>query len=224
MSGTDRGADAARDYFTAVETEFIRLRGSPFLLSPKDFILIRRWRDLGIPLSDVLLGISEAFDRRQERGAITKINSVGYCEGAILEAWERNASARVGKAAAPADDLDAAAALDRLALALGAASRRRPETAAAIARAAKSVSKLADSGQPPEKIESSLARVEKKLLREVAELLPGEELAAIEAGADRRLASDRETMESRAYERTRDILIRRKLREELGVPRLSLLG
>src|SRR5258708_3467649 len=127
MSETDPGTDGAgRDYFTAIETEFIRRRGSPFLLSPKDFALIRRWRELGIPAADVCLGIGEAFDRRAERGAVSRINSVSYCEGAVLEAWERNASARVGKGRADPEERDMASELEELAGKLAAAALLRP--------------------------------------------------------------------------------------------------
>src|SRR5512142_933939 len=89
--------EQGRQYFTEIETEFIRRRGTPFLLSPKDYALVRRWFELGIPAADVCAGIAEAFDRREERGAAAKVNSLSYCEGAVLEAWERRASARVGR-------------------------------------------------------------------------------------------------------------------------------
>src|SRR5512146_17946 len=99
--------DAAREYFSSIEAEFIRRRGTPFLLSPKDYALARRWHALGIPAGDVCAGIAEAFDRREERGAAGRVNSLAYCEGAVLEAWERRASARVGRpdGAAPVEDV-----------------------------------------------------------------------------------------------------------------------
>jgi hypothetical protein len=225
MNETDPGAEAAgREYFTAIETEFIRRRGSPFLLSPKDFALIRRWRELGIPAADVCLGIGEAFDRRAERGALSRINSVSYCEGAVLEAWERNASARVGKAHDDSGERETASALEGLAESLARAAREHPGAREAIAGAEKSIRKLRDDVRPAEQIEASLARLEKKLLKDAASALPEPAIRAIEADADRRLAGDRETMEARAFEKTRAVLIRRRLRAELGIPRLSLLG
>jgi hypothetical protein len=223
MSETDRGADAFREYFTAIETEFIRRRGSPFLLSPKDFALIQRWRELGIPLGDVLLGIAEAFDRRVERGALTKINSVSYCEGAVLEAWERNASARVGKEGAEPGRLDTDAILERLAEAMESAGNGRKELSEPALKASRSIRRLKASGRSAEQIEDSLMRLEKRFLRDAAAALAAEEYAAIEAEVDRRMDPDRNTMETRALHRTREILIRRKLRAQLGVPRLSLL-
>ena len=225
MNETDPAADAAvRDYFTAIETEFIRRRGSPFLLSPKDFELIRRWRELGIPAGDVCRGIADAFDRRAERGALSRINSVSYCEGAVLEAWEKNASARVGKGHPGSEEGDTASALERLAESLARAAQENPAAAEVIENAGKAVRKLQGAGRSAEQIETSLARLEKKLLKEAAASLPASLLAAIEAEADRRLAGDRGAMEGRAFQRTRDVLVRRRLRAELGIPRLSLLG
>ena len=224
MSETDLAADrVGREYFTAIETEFIRRRGSPFLLSPKDFALIRRWRELGIPVADVCLGIAEAFDRRVERGALSRINSVSYCEGAVLEAWERNASARVGKGQALPEERDTASELEELAGKLAETALLWPAAADSLSRAEKRVRKLERSGRSPEQIERSLSRLEKNLLKEIAGSLPEEERRSIERDAELRLTSDRDRMEARAFEKTREILIRRNLRARFGIPRLSLL-
>ncbi len=225
MSETDRAAEAAdREYFTAIETEFIRRRGSPFLLSPKDYALIRRWRELGIPAADVRLGIADAFDRRAERGAMSRINSVSYCEGAVLEAWERGASARVGKGESRPEDRDTPRELEALAATLLRAGEQAPPAAEPLSRAEASVRKLASSKRNPEQIESALGRIEKKLLKEIGASLAENDRRSMEEEIDRRLGADRERMESRAFERTRDVLIRRSLRSRFGLPRLSLLA
>src|SRR5512146_195736 len=132
---------AAREYFSAIETEFIRRRGTPFLLSPKDYALARRWFVLGIPAADVCAGMLEAFDRREARAAAGKVNSLSYCEGAVLEAWERRASARVGRPdASEAEAVEPR--LAELAVALGGVDARFAEPAAAARR---SVERLARS-------------------------------------------------------------------------------
>jgi len=153
---------------------------------------------------------------------------VSYCEGAVLEAWERNASARVGKARETPEEADAGAALDALGEALDRAGEScmaaAPAARPAIEAAARGIRKLRAAERSPEQIEASLARIEKKLLKEAASALPADTLRSVEEDADRRLAGDRQSMEDRALARTRDVLIRRKLRAELGIPRLSLLG
>ena len=39
-----------RAYFAAAEAAFIARRGTPFLLSPKDFALLKEWHALGVSL------------------------------------------------------------------------------------------------------------------------------------------------------------------------------
>jgi len=209
-----------REYFTTIETEFIRRRGTPFLLSPKDYALARRWFELGIPAADVCLGIAEAFDRREERGSGAKVNSLSYCEGAVLEAWERRASARVGRPAGE-EGSDVAPRLAELATLLGAVDPRFSDPVAAALRA---IERLTGSGKSPEQTESSLSRIEKKLLREIEESLPAAEREAIRAEVESRLARDADGMDERALRRTRDVLARQRLRAIHRVPRLSLLS
>ncbi len=54
------------EYYRAVEDLFARLRGTPFLFSPKDFALLRRWWSEGVPLAAVAAGLGEVFARRAE--------------------------------------------------------------------------------------------------------------------------------------------------------------
>ncbi|HET7451259.1 MAG TPA: hypothetical protein VFL12_00835 [Thermoanaerobaculia bacterium] len=212
--------DPERAYFTEIETEFIRRRGTPFLLSPKDYALARRWFALGIPAADVCTGIGDAFEGRAERGASGRVNSLGYCEGAVLDAWERRASARVGRpfaAAAP----EMAAGLAALRETLERVDLRFAEPAAA---ARKALERLSASGKTPEEVERSLARIDKRLLREVEGVLSAEERERIRAEVDRRLGGDAAGMDERALRRTRDVLVRHRLRALFRLPRLSLLS
>jgi hypothetical protein len=81
----------AKAYYEAAEAAFIRRRGTPFLLSPADYALLKQWHALGVPLEAIEAGIDEAFTRREERSAIGRVNSLSYCRDAVLEAWERAA-------------------------------------------------------------------------------------------------------------------------------------
>src|ERR1700730_12306391 len=105
-----------RSSYAAAEAAFIRRRGTPFLLSPTDFALLKQWRALGVPLEAVESGIDEAFTRREERSAIGRVNSLSYCRDAVLEAWERRAQTARGKGSSlAAPEPDAHAALSGLA-------------------------------------------------------------------------------------------------------------
>src|ERR1043165_6993714 len=89
--------EADREFFAAAEAAFIRRRGTPFLLSPKDFEFLKDWRALGVPIEAIEQGIDDAFSRREERGAVGRGNSVSYCRDAVLLAWERRSEAMVGR-------------------------------------------------------------------------------------------------------------------------------
>jgi hypothetical protein len=222
MNETGSGAAESpeRAYFSTIEAEFIRRRGTPFLLSPKDYGLARRWYELGIPLDDVTAGIADAFERRQERAATGRVNSLSYCEGAVLEAWERRASGRVGKAGRT-EEPDVEGRLAAIESALGGLA---PRFAPAAGGALRAVSRLRGSGKPPEAIERSLARAEKSLLREIDALISDEERAAIVRDVEARLGAGAESMDQAALRRTREVLVRQRLRSAFLVPRLSLLS
>ena len=85
-------------YATRVEEAFIAERGTPFLLSPKDWTLIRGWREGGIPVETVVRAVREAFEKRRARGQAGKISSIAYCADAVEELWQMERRGLVGKA------------------------------------------------------------------------------------------------------------------------------
>lgn len=220
---SETGEDRA--YYAAAEAAFVRRRGTPFLLSPRDFALVKEWRALGVPLEAVEAGIDDAFRRREDRSAAGRVNSLSYCRDAVLEAWERRAEASRGKggvAGGPAD-LDAAAALGRLVCELEGVRASRPDLEAPVASALRSLEKLQASGKPAEELESALARLDRRLARETADALPEAERAAVDAEVARLLAGAGGRMDPATLEKTSRALTRRTVRERLGLPRLTVL-
>ncbi len=222
MSAT--GEDRA--YFEAAEAAFIRRRGTPFLLSPRDFALLKEWRALGVPIEAIEAGIDEAFSRREERGAVGRVNSLSYCHGAVLEAWERRAEAARGRGpaegASPGEP-DAAAVLADLSAALSACRTARPDLAAPLDAALAALSRLAGSGKTAEEIEAALARLDRRLARSLHEALPETERADLDREVRAQMAGAVVRMDAAAAEKTARALTRRSLRERLSLPRLSLL-
>lgn len=215
-----------RAYYAAAEAAFVRRRGTPFLLSPRDFALLKEWRALGVPLEAVALGIDEAFSRREERSAVGRVNSLSYCRDAVLEAWERRAETargRGGASDAGAGSVDAAAGLRALGERLAALIGARPDLAGPLASARRSLERLEASGKAPEEIEDSLARLDRRLARELADALPEGERSEVEAEVARLLAGAGERMDPVTLEKTSRALTRRVVRERLELPRLSLL-
>lgn len=215
-----------RSYYAAGEAAFIARRGTPFLLSPRDYALLKEWRALGIPIEAVEAGIDEAFTRREERGATGRINSLSYCRDAVLSAWERRAETAVGRGTGRdgLETADAGARLARLAEALDSLARLHPELTDRLDSAQRSLDRLAGSRKTPGEVEASLARLDRRLTNELVEALPSERRRRVESRVEELLAKARVKMDRETEEKTRRALTRRTLREELALPRLTLLG
>ena len=212
-----------RRYYQAAEAAFIRRRGTPFLLSPRDFALLKEWRALGVPIESIEQGIEAAFSRREERAARGRVNSLAYCADAILEAWERHAAASVGKGGKAGPETDVPATLARLAESLGDLARRRPDLALPIEAALRSIERLGKSRKNAEETEESLARLDKRLTKALYDALPEPERESLNADVAAALDRASVRMDDDAAERTARALTRRTLRDRMGLPRLSLL-
>lgn len=216
--------EADREYFAAGEAAFIQRRGTPFLLSPKDFALLKEWRALGVPIEAVERGIEDAFARREERGAVGRINSLTYCRDAVLAAWERRAEASVGLGTGRVEaEPDAAAGLENLIERLGEVSRRRSDLAAPFDSALRSIVRLRESERSAERIEASLVRLDKRLAGALYEALQEAERGRLDADVEALLTRAGVRLDDSAAEKTARALRRRVLRERLDLPRLTLL-
>jgi hypothetical protein len=213
-----------RQYYAAAEAAFIRRRGTPFLLSPRDFALVKEWQALGVPIEAVERGIDEAFTRREERGAVGRVNSLAYCRGAVLEAWERRAETAVGRGtgrAAPA--IAIGPTLEELARKVRDVLKRRPELSEPLESVLRSLEKLRNSGKRAEEVEASLARLDKRLAGALFDALSVEEKGRLDAEVEKMLGRARVRLDEEAAVRTAKALRRRLLRQALELPRLSLL-
>ncbi|MFN0124452.1 MAG: hypothetical protein ACKV2V_28465 [Blastocatellia bacterium] len=85
------------NYFTEIEEEFVRRRGSHLLISPLDWSLIEGWKQRGIPLHVVLRGIIGSFeshDPQKRHGR--KVNSLFYCQQEVEVCFQQYQQSRVG--------------------------------------------------------------------------------------------------------------------------------
>ena len=75
------------NYFTEIEEYFWKKRATSLLLSTLDWALIDSWKEAQIPLDAVLKGIDRAFEKYDaRRHKMRKVNSLAYCQQAVLEA------------------------------------------------------------------------------------------------------------------------------------------
>src|SRR5712691_11805471 len=82
------GAMASDDYFLEIEGHFASRRGTPFILSGKDWALMQRWREEGIPLPIVIEAIDSVFEKNETSGRRKVISSLSYCRHAVKELWD----------------------------------------------------------------------------------------------------------------------------------------
>src|SRR5215470_4446767 len=85
------------NYFTEIEEQFQRRRGTTLLLSTLDWALIETWKNAGVPLEAVLRGIDATFEKYDQRPSKSKkVNSLAYCSQEVLAAAEDMKEAAVG--------------------------------------------------------------------------------------------------------------------------------
>lgn len=183
------------DYFTDIEAHFALRRGTPFVLSAKDWALMKEWHDGGIPLPVVIEAIDAVFDKQDAKSR--KINGLRYCRHAVKELWNERRELQIGAAeSAPEENVEPL--LEALASAVP------PELAPRIRE-------LAALKSVP-RIEEKLIELEEELLSSLANDELREEA--------RRLASVAQDEKMRA--RTEEATLKRLVRETFDLPRLTL--
>jgi hypothetical protein len=182
------------DYFTEIESHFAARRGTPFIVNAKDWVLMKKWQEDGVPLPVVIEAIDAVFEKQETKGR--KVNSLSYCKHAVKELWdERRELAIGGEGAVPEEDPS---------VRLGELADALPEAYGEKVRALK--------GSVPQ-IEEQLMALEASLLEELLLAAPElrAEAEALVAGADEKTRA-----------RSLEAHLRRLARERFGVPRLSL--
>lgn len=201
------------DYFLEIEAHFAMRRGTPFILSAKDWILMKKWRDEGIPLPVVIEAIDTVFEKNESSGRRKVISSLSYCRHAVKEIWNDRKDLGVG-AEGEAPEGAVRELLHRLAADLESASL--PQTLGAdFGVRLRDLS--ADQSIP--RIEERLIEIERELIEKILEdqTVAGE----IRAEAARSLG-DASKIEEKTRARTEEANIRRIARERYGLPRLTL--
>lgn len=182
------------EYFQEIEAHFARRRGTPFVVNAKDWALMKKWHEDGVPLPVVIEALDSVFDKQEAKGR--KVNSLSYCRHAVKELWDERRELAIGAEGAVPEE-DPSARLEELALALPVAWGERVR---------------ALRGSVPQ-IEEQLMALESALLEELLPAAPElrGEAEALVAGADEKTRA-----------RSLEAHLRRLARERFGIPRLSL--
>jgi hypothetical protein len=237
------------NYFTELEEAFIRRRQKHLWLSPVDWALMESWRDRGVPLHVAIRGIERAFDSYESKPRHRTVKSLMYCREEVEAQYAEWLEGQVGSAgetvseglAEVPDKRDEALpfprntimehlqrAADSLAEAASRASGpRQMELATCFERAAARVREiqadLAVTAKPDaQKLEESLTHLERMIGEALKSHAPEQQLAAARAFAEEQLAAYKKKMDKEAYEETLEGIFSKRIREDYGLPRLSL--
>ncbi|HEY6842657.1 MAG TPA: hypothetical protein VI391_00685 [Thermoanaerobaculia bacterium] len=187
------------EYFLEIEAHFAARRGTPFILSAKDWALMRKWADDSIPLPVVIEAIDSVFEKNESSGRKKIISSLSYCRHAVKELWDARRDLYVGSSDVPPE----AAPEARLAE----LAARLPEPFASRVR------DLARERSVP-RIEQMLMDIEQEMITTLVDDSIRAELAAI----------DTSKLDAKIRARTEEANLRRLVRERFGFPRLTLFG
>lgn len=216
-------------YATRIEEVFIEERGTPFLLSAKDWQLIRGWRENGIPVDTVVRAVRETFARRRARGVAGKIASISYCADAVEERWQMERRGLVGKGTEGREEapVEIGPRLESLVVALRSAGDAgeggidREILRKEVGKAASKIDALAREASF-EEIEEKLSAIERALVRNLATRLAPAAAASVEASVAEALG-ETAGVAPEIVERMRRALVRREVRRRVGLPPLTLL-
>jgi len=231
------------NYFTEIEEEFVKRRGSHMLVSPLDWTLIETWKQRGIPLYIVLRGINSSFDgydQRLHRGR--KVNSLFFCQQEVEALFQEHIESRVGAVQSAgngasqngngASQFTPSAIIDFLKgqretlwrLEAKAANATLKETFARTSeRLLQIIEDLTQAGViAPEPLEMDLMMIEEVILDGLREDAGEEKIKQLRKEGKDRLRGYKQSMEREVYEQTISNFVAQRLRENYQIPRLSL--
>lgn len=229
-------------YFSEIEDTFIRRRGKHLMLSPIDWALIESWKERGVPLHVALRGIEHSFDSYESKKRKRSVKTLLYCQEEVEAQYAEWLESRVGSHEDKSETDSSAqgetpfsreAVLAHLTRSLGAlrqlrdARQAEDELSEAFARAITLLSEVRDdysSAAHPEarKLEESLTGIDRLLDSSIRTAIPDEQLASVQTEIDAQLKPYKRQMDKEAFAQTRENLLRKRLRDLVGAPRLSL--
>ena len=212
-------------YYRSVEDLFSSLRGTPHVLSPRDFQLLRSWWREGVPLAAVASGLTDVFARNRERDDGNPVVSLSYCRHAVKRNAKRLAEMRTGQSdaipgeAVPESSGDCSSLVSALREAAESQREDRPPVAAVLVRIVAQVEAACDD-LVAAMLDEYFFGLEAEMFHECWAALPEHERRTIEAHVEKAVASTAATDEAR--QRSTRALRDRELRLLLNLPRLEV--
>jgi hypothetical protein len=233
------------NYFSEIEELFVRRRGRNLLLSPLDWALIETWQERNVPLPIILRAIERVFDSVDKQPARKRtVKSLTYCReeieaqyaewlemqigkngaGKVQSSNSVTQSSEIDESSASKNDLFSdemiAAHLENVFIELKAAINKAENGLRnSLEKVLGQLTELKQKSFPAENLEESLGKLD-ALIDE--ELLKNCGTAQLKIEIEKQIASYKTKMEAEVYERTFNLMLLKRLREQAEIPRLSL--
>ncbi len=230
------------NYFSEIEELFVRRRGRNLLLSPLDWALIETWQEREVPLHIILRGIERVFDSVDKQPARRRsVKSLLYCkeeiEAQFAEWLERqvgnnkNQKSEVGSQKSEEADSELlkndlfpdetiTAHLEKVSSELQSAKEKSDgDLREVLDKVLVRLSELRQKSHAAETLEELLEKLDALI---DASLLRNFETEKLKSEIEKQIASYKTKMEQEVYQRTFDLMLLKRLREQAKIPRLSL--
>ena len=217
------------NYFTEIEDTFIRRRAKNLLLSPLDWALMEGWQERGVPLHVVLRAIETVFDAYDKNPQPRTIKSLFYCREEIEAQYKEWTDSQVGKSAETSDKTahethSREAVLEFLQQAIeklrsSKNERMKEDFERACARLTELEQNLPEDLSM---VEPTLYDIESFIDRSLVTNADPMHLKNVKKETATQLKMYKSAMEAEVYQKTFDLMLLKRLREEEDVPRLSL--
>jgi len=211
------------------------------MLSPIDWALIESWKERGVPLHVALRGIEHSFDSYESKKHKRTVKTLLYCQEEVEAQYAEWRESRVGShdekaeatVASDTSPFSREAILDHLARSVDEiqrlANERKDEDTLgeALARALALLKEIRDdystsTNPDTRKLEESLTGIDRLLDDSIRAFVRDSELTSILSEIDSQMNPYKRHMDKPTFEQTRGNLMRKRLRDHFGVPRLSL--
>ncbi|QQS40973.1 MAG: hypothetical protein IPM63_16640 [Acidobacteriota bacterium] len=222
------------NYFSEIESAFVRRRGRNLLLSPVDWALIESWEKEGIPLKIVLSTIDELFDQLEaDPKRAGSIRTLSYCKDAVEARYRTWKESMVGapengaesgsesaEEASPEEASgDRLAGLSEQLAALE--SGFEGGVGSAVAEARKTIDELRDASGKPADTEAELDHLDSMIDDALLASADEAEIQRMRESALWELGERASLMDKDVLERTTELIVKKELRRASGIPGLG---
>ena len=216
------------NYFTEIEETFVRRRGKHLLLSPIDWAMIEGWQERGIPLHIVIRAIENVFDGYEKNPKPRSIKGLLYCreevEAQFLE-WTRLQTGKSeGGSNTGSPEFSPTQIVEHIEKIIAQLREStNPDLRDEIARAIMRLRELAaENSNDIATADQALSDVDNLLEHMLLTKIDRDRLNEIEKDIAAQLRPFKSQMEKDAYDQTMRVMMLKRLRDEEGIPRLSL--